>query len=537
MCCQRALKLRMPFPSVSPTWTDAEVRVQGSSSDLKTLELWPASITSSGQPILWGWLTFVVILAAVPRALALNQQLWFDEIVTLLDSVHEPISRIATTYNSQNQHMLYSILAHCSVGLFGEHPWALRLPAVLFGVASIPALYFFARLVTTNREALFASSLMGVNYQHIWFSQDARGYTGMAFWALLASIFFVRCAAEGKTRDWIVYGLAAALGVYTHLTMAFVIIGHAIVYAWLVASRARSAGRWSRGFLRLSYGFALAGGVAFLLYVPVLSRIFARTVSVSSKSVRSEWTSPLWAIGEMFRGLRTGISGGVVVVLIGGLLLVSGLASYWRNNRFLVGLVVVPGLATALAVLATSHNLWPRFFFFEIGFGLLFLVRGAVVWGNGAAKTLGGTGTLGLRLGSSLVTIMLLASVSPLRAEYLHPKQDFIGAMRFVDDQQLPDEQVVTVGIVTTAYQRYYGRTWPLLETPTQLNSVLKQDHATWLIYAMPIAIRATTPELWETMQTKFKVVRVFSGTLSGGEIYVCKSTAKDSSAAVPITQ
>ena len=197
-------------------------------------------MSSAAEPVAWGWLTGLVFLATVLRAVALNQQLWFDEIVTLLDSARHPASRIVTQYAGQNQHMLYSLLAHVSIRIFGEQPWALRLPAVLFGVASIPALYFFARLVTTNREALLASALMTVNYQHIWFSQNARGYTGMLFWTLLTSIFFIQCASRGNHRAWILYGVAGALGIYTHLMMAWVVAGHLILYFWLLASATRS---------------------------------------------------------------------------------------------------------------------------------------------------------------------------------------------------------------------------------------------------------------------------------------------------------
>ena len=103
--------------------------------------------------------------------------------------------------------MLYSVMAHGSIRLLGEQPWTLRLPAVFFGVVSIPALYFFGRMLTTNREALFACALMAVNYQHVWFSQNARGYTGMLLWTLLSSIFFLRCAHGGNRRDWCCMGL------------------------------------------------------------------------------------------------------------------------------------------------------------------------------------------------------------------------------------------------------------------------------------------------------------------------------------------
>jgi uncharacterized membrane protein len=466
----------------------------------------------------------LLVAATLLRVIALNQQLWFDEIVTLLDSARDPILRIMTHYGGQNQHMLYSILAHCSIRIFGEQPWALRAPAVVFGAAGVPVLYLFGRLVTCKREALFAAALMAINYQHIWFSQNARGYTGMAFWTLTASIFFLRCASHARISDCAMYGVSAALGVYTHLMMASVIVAHAILYAWLIWSRTRSASRLPRNSFLTLYGLLLAGIVSFLLYAPVIPGIFARTIGVVGTSVRLEWASPVWAVKEMVRGLRNGAGGGLLAVTVGGLLFLSGLVSFWRSNRFVVGLMLLPGLATVAVVLATSHNFWPRFFFFEIGFALLLLVRGAVVWSDFAARLLGRGESLAFRLSTAMLLVMMSASVPPLRAAYHYPKQDYRSAMRFVEDQQRAKEQVVTVGVVTTAFQRYYGRSWPLVETRAQLDAVLSHGHRTWLIYAMPISIRASQPDIWDAIQTRFTTVRVFPGTLSGGEIFVCKS-------------
>jgi mannosyltransferase len=506
---------------------DNSVALRRDASDSKGLSLWPR-FANSGEPVAWAWLFGLTVAAGVLRLFALNQQLWFDEIVTLLDSAREPIWRIVTHYGGQNQHMLYSVLAHGSIRLLGEQPWALRLPAVLFGVASIPAVYFFARQVTTNREALFASALMTINYQHIWFSQNARGYTGMVFWALLSSIFFIRCASDGNKRDSALYGVSAALGIYTHLMMAFVVVGHVILYAWLLASRARSAGQRRTNFFPPLFGLVLAGVVSFLLYAPVIPGIFARTIGEAGKSVRYEWASPVWALWEMLRGLRASTGGGLIAVMLGGLIVLSGLKSYWRENRFVVGLMVLPGLATAAAVLATGHNFWPRFFFFEIGFGLLMLVRGAMICADAVAIMLGSAKRFGLQIRTVMVGLMLLASVPPLRAAYFYPKQDYAAAMRFVEGQRQPDEQIVTVGVVSTPYQRYYSRPWPLLETRVQLDAVLEQTRNTWLIYAMPISIRASQPEMWEAIQNNFTITRTFPGTLGGGEIYVCKSRNRD---------
>jgi uncharacterized membrane protein len=48
-------------------------------------------------------------------------------------------------------------------------------------VASIGALYLLGRAVAGPTEALFAAALMTVAYHHVWFSQNARGYSGLLF--------------------------------------------------------------------------------------------------------------------------------------------------------------------------------------------------------------------------------------------------------------------------------------------------------------------------------------------------------------------
>jgi mannosyltransferase len=526
-CIKRAQIRVMPAAPVNALKGEEDVRFRIDPSTEGRVELWPAQGRGSRQPIAWAWISAIVVVATVLRAIALNQQLWFDEIIMLLDSARESVWQTVTKYDWQNQHMLYSLLAHGSIRVFGEHPWALRLPAMLFGIASIPVLYAFARLVTTNREALLASGLMALNYQHIWFSQNARGYTGMAFWTLAASILFIRSASAGKVRDWMLYGIVAALGVYTHLTMAFVVIGHAFVYIWLVAVRAKALNRLPRIFFQPAYGIVSSGIISALLYAPVIPRIFVRTIGVAGKSVRTDWASPIWAFWELVHGLRAGTLGGVAAILVGGLVLLTGVLSYWRQNRFVVGLIALPAFVTGAAVLATSHNLWPRFFFFEIGFGLLLLVRGGMVWGKASAKLFVATPEFGTKLGTAIVALMMLASIPALRAVY-RPKQDYLGAIQFVESQAKAGDPIVAAGDLSTPFQRYYGRPWPILETGTQLDAILDQGHLTWFVYSMPINLRAIYPDIWNAVQSRFETVRVFSGTLAGGDIYVSRSIASD---------
>ena len=224
------------------------------------------------------------------------------------------------------------------------------------------------------------------------------------------------------------YGVTAALGIYTHLMMAFVVAGHVVLYLWILASRARSGHRLPRRFFLPAYGFVLCVIVSLLLYAPVLPAILAHTIGAARESVRYEWASPLWwALGELVRGLRSGTAGGLLAIGIGGIMLLCGLLSYWQENHFLVGLVGLPGLMTAAAVLATSHNFWPRFLFFEIGFALLFLVRGAMVLGNYGLRLIGGSQRSGSQAGTVLVLLLLLASVVPLRPPTSIPSRTMWG--------------------------------------------------------------------------------------------------------------
>lgn len=473
----------------------------------------------------WAWLTALTLLGLGLRLIALNQQLWFDEIDTLLHSVRQPLTTILTTYISQNQHTLYSVLAHGSIALLGDSSWALRLPAVLFGVASIPALYLCARQMTNRQEALLASALLTVSYHHVWFSQNARGYTGMLFWTLLGTYFFIRGARTGDLRPWAAYGFVMALGTYTHLTMGFVAVGHGLVYLWLLASRAQHLGHRPRSLLAPMAGFALAGLLALLLNAPALPQIFVHTAGEADSAIQSEWTSLIWLAFETLRGLSASLGGHLWAVAVGGFILAAGLVSYWRADRYLVGLIALPMMVTAgLMIAFLQPQFFPRFFFFAIGFGMMLLVRGALLGGEFAARILRRRPQEGVLYGTVMVTLMLVGSAVSLPAAYRYPKQDFVGAMQFVEDQRNSDEPVVLTGLARMPYQHFYGRDWPAIETHAELDAVRSQGRPVWLLYTLPIHVQSRFPEVWEVIQTEFETVRIFPGTLGGGELYVCRS-------------
>ena len=121
---------------------------------------------------------------------------------------------------------IYSLLAKLCLLWLGDTPFALRFPAVAFGLLGIGAVYALGRKVASAREGLLAAALLAVSYHHVWFSQNARGYTALAFFALSATLLLLRVLEDGHRRDALGYAVVAALGTYTHLTMACVVAAH-----------------------------------------------------------------------------------------------------------------------------------------------------------------------------------------------------------------------------------------------------------------------------------------------------------------------
>lgn len=173
-----------------------------------------------------------------------------------------------------------------------------------------------------------------------------------------------------------------------------------------------------------------------------------------------------------------------------------------------------------------GHNLWPRFFFFCMGFFLLMAVAGATASAKLALRVFRGRLSderNAARWGTVLTLLVIAASAWTLPRCYWPPKQDFTGARDFVESHRAEEEPVVAVGLAGVAYSRYFAPDWRTAATAAELESLRAAGATPWLVYTLPIQLEAWHSDLWEVVQGKFEVVRVFPGTLGGGEVYVCR--------------
>ncbi len=473
----------------------------------------------------WLILAGLCVLALGLRLWRLNTDLWHDEVLTLVELVRLPMGEILTSFPSQNQHMLFSVLARWSFDLFGESAWALRLPSVLFGVGSLWALFVLGRRLLGVREALLACALMTVSYHHIWFSQNARGYMGLLFFTLLATWLWLEALERRQWRWWIGYAFAVAFGAWVHMTMAFVAAAHVLLslnQLWQpVAASNRDVSFLRRINWQPLLAWALCGTLTLQLHALALPEFLQS--GLHEVSLESEWTNPFWVIKESLRSLRIGFSGLVVVLCGGGMVGLGWLSLLRRDARAALSLVL-PAILAGGTMLALGHNLWPRFFFFSMGFGLLIVVQGALVLPQLLLPQR--RARLAWAVGSAAVCLIIAASAVTVPRNYRLPKQNFSGARDFVEQQRQPGDAVVAVGLAGMDYGRYFAPQWSVAQDRAELDALRQKHTSVWLVYTLPIEVKAYRPDVWQAIEQDFEIVQVFPGTLGGGEVFVCRNHA-----------
>ncbi len=495
---------------------------------------WKTKLPTPEKESSTGWpaLVYLIILSAIALVLRLwnlNSDLWIDEVLTLLDFVRMPFGQIVTSFPSQNQHMLYSILAHASTTAFGESAWSLRLPSVIFGLASIWAFFFLVKTVLGKREALLGSTLMTVSYHHIWFSQNARGYMGLLLFTMLATWCWLRALETNRFAWWSGYSIAVVLGMWVHPTMAFVVAGQLLIHVALLIRP--SLGGQDGLNISLERRAGIKPFVAWLLSLTLTLQLYALAlpeffrIGFHEESKDSAWTNPLWVITESLNSLRIGFAGLAVVICAGGLVLF-GWFCLFRKNRRMAVLTLLPAILAGSTMLVLGHNLWPRFFFFSMGFGLLIVIYGATQLPEAIGFYIKGLrekqGVLAAA-GIAFASLIVAASLVTLPRNYVLPKQNFSGAKDYVDYHSLPNDQVVAAGLADIVYGRYFVPHWPIAKTGEELETIDRSHGMTWLVYTLPIELEAFRPDLWNVIQRDFEVVKIFPGTLNGGEVFVCR--------------
>jgi mannosyltransferase len=153
----------------------------------------------------WIWILPIIALAFATRLYRLDgQSLWFDEIVVVAlarqpwyDSL-----RAALGQGIQLTPIFHGIIKLWLV--VGDSDWLVRVPAVLFGVLTIPLVFKLGKLHFNDAVGLLAAFIFAINPYQVWYGQELKLYTLLPFIAAGAMVGFSRMIqTRGRKGVWL----------------------------------------------------------------------------------------------------------------------------------------------------------------------------------------------------------------------------------------------------------------------------------------------------------------------------------------------
>ncbi len=209
----------------------------------------------------------VVVAAAALRIEFLDVPLRYDEATTYVNFVSDPLYVSLSDYSTPNNHPLHTALAKVAVTVFGNSPTAIRLPALLAGLALVQAVLALGWMLYGRTAGLVAAALTAVSSTLVEYSTNARGYTLVALFTATGLLAAIRILAGGGAGAWAALVASCALGAFAVPVMLYAFGGILLWLAvsWLLAGRSRRE-LWRR--LALCVG--ATGILTGLLYAPIL---------------------------------------------------------------------------------------------------------------------------------------------------------------------------------------------------------------------------------------------------------------------------
>lgn len=475
----------------------------------------------------WATVLFVgtVCIAAVLRLYHLDSQLWVDE-VSALYSIRRPAWAILTEWPGAASHVFFELLAHWSVQLFGETPSAVRLPAALFGVLGVAAVYPLAKRILSRLHALLAMGFLAVSYHHIFYSQDARGYTALIFFFLLSSYLFLRFY-EGSINilEIFLYVLSTVLACYSHPFGGFIPASHFLIFAVRYVHDRTVDREISFSYRAYALSILLVSGITTLLYTPFVSSMVDHAQMNASTAAEGPRLG-LWLVIEVVEGLSAAFYGpvGLAVVTVVGLV---GMARWWQQHSTSVVVLILPLILEGAVFVVLGFGIHPRYFaialpvvFIAGTCGLVALLTWVVA--KLPVRPIVRRASLSLLLG-----LVVLASAYPSLRYYTYPKQDFRGSLRFVQQRAAPGAVKIGIQSPGSILSGHYGADFVRVDSLRELKAYESKGKPIWVVTTLERTLKVSCPDLYEHIKRRYKHVKHFPGTVGDGTIHVYEQREK----------
>lgn len=317
------------------------------------------------------------------RARYLSLPMRYDEAYTYAYFVRWPLVLSLASYDSPNNHLFHTLMAHLWTELAGSAEWAVRFPAFVAGCLLPPTVYVVSRGFASAVGAAMASAAAAVWPVLVEYSVNARGYSIVTLSYVLA-LGAAKYEIEKGARlgSWAV-GLLTITMLYTTPAAIYAAVA---LWSWVVAaimvgrtpdapprgraktSRRQSDGpRWRRPLT--TFGASL-GCLAVLYGYPAVVSGFgnvARREDIAPLPLRDYGAATPSALKSAIALVFRSVPAAVVATAL-GLAVVGAVATLVKRGA--AGIVEVPlvGILPAIAVTVVQRQWpYPRVWLFAVG--------------------------------------------------------------------------------------------------------------------------------------------------------------------------
>lgn len=165
-------------------------------------------------------LFFIILTGSYLRFSGIKHPLWLDELATswvCSGDFFDLLKRWDVTALSP----LYYSIVYLSKLFFGFTETGLRIPNILFGILTIPLVYQFTlRLTQNTHAALFAATIIALDFDLIYFSLELRPYSILTYFVLLhIYLLYLFLECEDKRVAFTGFILTSPVLLWLHYTV------------------------------------------------------------------------------------------------------------------------------------------------------------------------------------------------------------------------------------------------------------------------------------------------------------------------------
>ena len=440
------------------------IGASGGASTGAATRVWPRAISAAAVFVAALGLTLV---AYVLRVWTLGAAaFWYDEVYSVNAALKPLPGLFATIVPWDNNPPGHYLALHVLLPLFGASEFTARYVSLIPGALLVPLAFATARQVFAGSRVassagpvagLVAATIVGLSPYLIFYAQEARMYSQLALFALVAVLSLLRATRPGADRKlgqwrWTIHGLALALAVYAHygglllvpaLGLFAALNGRAVLRRWL-------------GALALAVALWLPWLGAWLSQV----RRFGATPEYFLAELNPLWTASQ-TLADFLAAPSAGMGGVVGGLILLGLALLA--AMQWRGDEALARRVTLIGLAAGAPVLAIALAAIavPKFATRYALVGQPALLIGLAVligwlWSRGTA----------LRLASLALVVVAVGWLTPRAWSAAHApwlgKDDPRAVAEYLNERVQADQAIVHVRALPDAFDYYYRGPAPL---------------------------------------------------------------------------